>query len=176
MQTALLRCNNNNIPAAVKCFLSRPRLPAPARVCTTCSRSLCVTAVAASRRRNNNRKNGRRDSSRKDINGVPGRDGDAAYQQQQQQQQYVPYPIDDQDQEGVTLFAVEPFSKMPPPCMEYVRMTVREADRQYSNTSARIEYCRAKGVDYERTVRYMSVVEALEQAMRLLLLPPPPPQ
>ena len=46
--------------------------------------------------------------------------------------------------------------------IEHARQIINDAETSFSNTSARIEYCRSKGVDYERTLEYMQVVEGLE--------------
>jgi hypothetical protein len=41
----------------------------------------------------------------------------------------------------------------------------KEAERLYEGTSARIEYCKSKGVDYENVIAYADVLEKLASAV-----------
>ena len=46
---------------------------------------------------------------------------------------------------------------------EAVRV-IAEAEGAFEGHGARVEYCRAKGVDYERSLRYIPVLQSLENA------------
>ncbi len=66
--------------------------------------------------------------------------------------------------------------------------TVAQAISHYGSEGARVEYCRWHGVDYERTLTYVAIVQALDCALKalddvrppnvvpLLLAPPKRPQ
>ena len=41
----------------------------------------------------------------------------------------------------------------------------KDAERLYEGTSARIEYCKSKGVDYENVIAYADVIEKLASAV-----------
>jgi hypothetical protein len=42
---------------------------------------------------------------------------------------------------------------------------ISEAERSFKSCSARHEYCKAKGVDYERSLVYIPIIESLERSM-----------
>lgn len=48
---------------------------------------------------------------------------------------------------------------------------VREAERTYSGHGARVEFCVSRGVDYDRSVTYLPVLEGLERAHQVDLTP-----
>jgi len=49
--------------------------------------------------------------------------------------------------------------------VDMVNATVKAAEYDFENQSARIERCKVLGIDYERAVTYLPVVQQLNRAM-----------
>jgi hypothetical protein len=51
-----------------------------------------------------------------------------------------------------------------PPRPKYALKVIRDAQDAFVAPGARAEYCRTKGIDYERSVKYLPIIEHLERA------------
>jgi len=56
-------------------------------------------------------------------------------------------------------------STAPPVDLDFALAHVKEAERLYTGHSARIEFCRARGVDYARVVEYAEIVVVMEKGI-----------
>lgn len=73
----------------------------------------------------------------------------------------------------MAVFSAEADNPRPPTESEAADV-VAESDAKYLTEGARSEFCRSRGVDYDRYRRCATDVRALERAMRLEPASPPP--